>query len=110
MFRARLCRKERKLTKLFIMINILKRQDKCSDHLEKERRRRFSDDVLELFQNEENNLGKSKTRRRYTEKIKEFALTIYFYSPEAYRFLRTKLALPDESVLKKMISHTHTDA
>lgn len=82
----RLRRREKKLSNLSGMIKILKREGKCSESLEKELLRRFSDDVLELFKNQVNNTEKSKTRRRYTEKMKEFAFTIYFYSPKAYRF------------------------
>lgn len=71
-----------------MLIQVLKKKGKCSEQLEKELVKRFSDEVLELFNNEVKNRGKSKSRRRYTDKMKEFASTIYFYSLKVYKFLQ----------------------
>lgn len=49
--------------------------------------------------------GKSKHVLRYTEKMKEFSLTLYFYSPKAYKFLRKKVfCLLNPSTLRSWIS------
>lgn len=41
----------------------------------------------------------------YSEKMKEFALTLYFYSPKAYKYLRNNnFSLPNQSTLRKWVS------
>lgn len=42
--------------------------------------------------------------------MKEFASTVYFYSPKAYKYLRKILILSDKSVLRKMIGATLCEA
>ena len=42
--------------------------------------------------------------RRYTDDIKEFALTLYFYSPKAYQYVRSILPLPNPSLIRKWAS------
>ena len=39
---------------------------------------------LSLFQNTKENLNSAPSARIYSDEVKEFALTIYFYSPKAY--------------------------
>ena len=39
---------------------------------------------LSIFHNAKNNTTISPCGRRYTDDIKEFSLTLYFYSPKAY--------------------------
>ena len=40
-------------------------------------------------------------KRRYTQELKEFALTLYFYSPRAYNYFRSIFHLPHPSLLRK---------
>lgn len=42
--------------------------------------------------------------------MKEFASTIYFYSPKAYEFLRKTLNLPCERMLRKMMAENSVEA
>lgn len=65
----------------------------------------FDDLKLECILNEYRNQNVTKTCRRYTLHIKQFALTLYFYSPKAYEFLRETLFLPHPSMLKKWLSN-----
>ena len=52
-----------------------------------------------LFKNElENN--KAASGSRYATEIKEFAVSLYFYSPKAYRLLRKYLSLPHPSTIR----------
>ncbi|XP_051167965.1 THAP domain-containing protein 1-like [Leptopilina boulardi] len=100
----RLKRRDEKLKKLSTIVNAMKNKNDYNELLEKELKKRgCSDYVVELFRNEMDNEGRNKSGFRYTEKMKKFALTIYSYSPEAYRFLRKKLHLPNESMLRKYI-------
>ncbi len=44
----------------------------------------FDNLQLSLFQNAKDNLSSAPTARRYSDEVKEFALTLYYYSPKAY--------------------------
>jgi len=59
---------------------------------------------FELFQNEIANADRSATNKRYSDKMKEFCLTLHFYSPKAYEFLRKCSTLPHESTIRKWIA------
>ena len=47
------------------------------------------------------NLKTSPSRRRYSDEIKEFALTLHFYSPKAYKYARRIIPLPNKSLIRK---------
>ena len=49
--------------------------------------------IQELVKNEEVNREKGKNRK-YSENVKKFAFTLFYYSPRAYKYLRTVLTLP----------------
>ncbi len=59
---------------------------------------------LSIFHNAKNNTTISPTGRRYTDDIKEFALTLYLYSPKAYQYVRSIIPLPNPSLTKKWSS------
>lgn len=49
---------------------------------------KFDGIAADIFKNQlKNNMSKPKSRR-YNSKIKEFALTLHYYSPKAYAFCR----------------------
>ena len=52
-----------------------------------------------LFRNESKNIEKS-AGSRYSEEIKEFALTLHFYSPRAYKFVRKAPHLPHPATIR----------
>ncbi|XP_012223534.2 THAP domain-containing protein 1-like [Linepithema humile] len=125
---SRLRRRELKLKYMTQVINLLKKKGKCTETLqletlvlqkfsnlndhdyvtnESENNCKTKSNIIfaDIVNNVINNNDKSKTRFRYTDKIKEFASTIYFYSPKAYEYLRDILHLPDMSVLRKIKKH-----
>ena len=59
---------------------------------------------LSIFNNAKNNTTTSPCGRRYTEDIKEFSLTLYFYSPKAYEYVRSIIPLPNPSLIRKWSS------
>ncbi|CAB4022717.1 DNA transposase THAP9-like [Paramuricea clavata] len=59
---------------------------------------------LSIFQNVQKNSQSLPCGRRYTDDIKEFALTLYFYSPKAYQYVRSILPLPNPSLIRKWAS------
>jgi len=42
---------------------------------------------------------------KYTDSMKQFALTLYFYSPKAYNFLRTILYLPHNATIRAWMAN-----
>jgi len=58
-----------------------------------------SQEKRELFWNELRN--NASTKKTYSENIKEFAMTMYYYNPKAYDFLREKLTLPHSATLRQ---------
>ena len=56
-----------------------------------------------LFSRLSKRLGGSSAREVYPPSLKNFALTLHFHSPKAYRYVRKmfELSLPHESVLRK---------
>ena len=59
---------------------------------------------LSIFNNAKNNTTISPCGRRYTDDIKEFSLTLYFYSPKAYEYVRSIIPLPNPSLIRKWSS------
>jgi hypothetical protein len=52
------------------------------------------------------NQGKNKTRRTnrdYSDEIKTFALTVHYYSPKTYNYLRSKFILPSSRTIRKWL-------
>ena len=56
---------------------------------------------MKLLFNMKENLNTTPSARRYSDEIKEFALTVYFYSPRAYRYIRSIVPLPNPSLVRK---------
>lgn len=64
----------------------------------------FDGTLLDIFNHELANQGKSTHARRYSQAIKQFALTLHYYSPQAYEFCRTVFTLPDVSSLRNWLA------
>ena len=60
----------------------------------------FDNLQLSLFKNTKKNAKRKPSGRRYDDQVKEFALTLYFYSPKAYKYVRSIIPLPDPSSLR----------
>ncbi|XP_044741932.1 THAP domain-containing protein 1-like [Chrysoperla carnea] len=102
-------RREQKLRKIEDVLSVLKHQkDDWTDQLENILLNKFGTENFrkELIENEIGNASCSKTKKHYSEQMIQFASTICFYSPKAYRYLRTKMTLPHESTLRKKIAET----
>ena len=59
----------------------------------------FGHMTKELFTNEHKNSQKSKASQ-YSESIKQFAVSLHFYSPRSYRFVRKSLHLPCPATIR----------
>lgn len=58
--------------------------------------------IGELLKNQAINKGR-KTNKTYSQKIKEFALTLYFYSPKAYAYMRSLFNLPTSRTIRRWL-------
>ena len=63
---------------------------------------------MELFKNQQKNAEK-QAGSRYSEEIKQFAISLHFYSPRAYKFVRKSLSLPHPSTLRAWSSNIECD-
>ena len=59
---------------------------------------------LSIFHNTKNNTTVAPTGRRYTDDIKEFPLTLYYYTPKAYQYVRSIIPLPNPSLIREWSS------
>ena len=69
----------------------------------------FDATVLELVKNEFLNHKRTKSGCRYSDSVKQFALTLFYYSPQAYDYCRTILSLPHPSSLRNWLSNIDAD-
>lgn len=58
--------------------------------------------LQELVMNEAKNRGKN-TGKRYSDRIRSFAFTIFYYSPRAYRYLQTVFNLPAPRTIRRWL-------
>lgn len=87
------------------MIHVLKKKINAPERLLDILKENFSGFPLELFINKIKNNKTSKFRANYSDTVKEFALTLYFYSPKAYKYLKNiDFYLPNQSTLRKWVS------
>ena len=64
---------------------------------------------LSIFYNSKNNTMTPPCGRRYTDDIKEFSLTLHYYSPKAYEYVRSILPLPNPSLIRKWSSSVNCE-
>ena len=58
----------------------------------------------QFFRDTKNNVSCDPCGRRYSDNVKEFATTLNYYSPKAYEYVCSVLALPNPSLLRKSSS------
>lgn len=63
----------------------------------------------ELFKNELKNMGRVASGNRYSNVVKQFALTLHYNSPKAYNFCRTVLKLPHPNAITKWTSSVEAE-
>ncbi|CAH2091914.1 unnamed protein product [Euphydryas editha] len=96
----RLKRRNTTIDNLKCLLKIIKK--KCDNYSEVEQM------VQHNFENIHTNLNttKSKKSNKYTDEMKSFALSLYYYSGKAYLFLRNRIPLPHPATLRRILS-TH---
>ena len=69
----------------------------------------FDNLQFSLFKNTKNNVTSAPSARRYDDQVKEFALTLYYYSAKAYKYVRSIIPLPNPSLLRKWSSSVNCE-
>ena len=105
----KLRRKQRKIESMQDVINVLKNRKWISETNASNLEDQFSGITKEIFQSQLRNNGKGATGRRYSEQLKQFAFTVYFYSPKAYNFLRKIFFLPHQSSIRNWTSSVNCE-
>ena len=98
-------RKEKKICDLISKLNTYKF---LSDELSATLNERFGHMTTTLIKNETQNINKA-AGSRYTEEVKEFATTLHFYSPRAFRFVRKALHLPHPATIRSWYVNINCD-
>ena len=93
-FQQKLRRQTKKAKSLSDVIDELKSQGLMKDDACETLRESFSGLSYDILANHFSNKDKSMQGHRYTEEVKRFALTVHFYSPKAYEYLRPIFSLP----------------
>src|SRR5271155_57914 len=68
-----------------------------------------SDVARELFKSELKNRKRNKSGMRYSDELKKFALTLHFYSPRAYEYVRSTINLPSSRALSNWTSPVNSE-
>ena len=68
----------------------------------------FNEMTIDLFKNQSRNNDRN-TGRRYEKSIKEFAVTLHYYSPRGYRFVRKALCLPSPSTSRNWAANVEAE-
>lgn len=105
----KLKRREKKVENMAQLIAMLKKRNCMNDNLESVLQEHFSGFALDFIVTQLKNSGAKKQSRRYSELTKQFALTLHFYSPRAYRFVRSMFLLPHPSILRGWVSSVNCE-
>lgn len=98
--KQRLKRRNTTIGSLKDLLKIIKK--KCDNYSEVE------DMIQHNFENIHtiSNTTKSNTSNKYSDEMKSFALSLYYYSGKAYLFLRNRIRLPHPATLRRILA-TH---
>ena len=94
-------RSKQKVTTLIEVISVLEEKSLITSKEAEGLQSTFENKHLQFLYNLKANLKASPSGRRYSDEIKEFALTVYFYSPKAYKYIRSIIPLPNQSLIRK---------
>lgn len=102
--KKRLNYREKGITSIKCFIKYMKDVNYRNEDLENVLMNNFNNFSLDLIRNELRNNKKCPRNRRYSVSIKQFALTLFFYSPRAYQFVRKKIILPHSRAIRRWLS------
>lgn len=104
----KLIRREKRVSSMGEMLNLLKDNHLIEDTVKDIFKNQFDSSLpFALFQNEIANVNNALNQKSYSEEIREFCLTLHFYSPRAYEFIRQRSTLPDPSTIRRWLATRH---
>ena len=101
LLQQKLRRKKSSIRNMKQLIRTLKRKSLINRTEEERLHRKFDGMKRSIFKNFLQNSNISSQSRRYNNSIKEFALTLSYYSPKAYAYVRSIMPLPHPSLIRK---------
>ena len=104
MLQQKIQRQAKKISSLKDITNILKKNILLKETTAELLKDQLSCFALEMLKNEIQNAKRKGRGHRYTDEVKNFALTVHFYSPKAYSDIRKILSLPHQSSIRNWIS------
>lgn len=81
-------RQKKRITNLNDLLNTLKEKNLLENESKQLLMDKFDGTTLDIFQNILKNKTRKATGRRFSKQMKEFALTLHYYSPKAYAYAR----------------------
>lgn len=81
-------RMQHKIGNMKELIRTLKEKKLVNEDVNAKIMQMFASDSSAIFKNYAKNQGRKNTGRRYSQQLKHFALTLYYYAPKAYQFCR----------------------
>ena len=95
---------KRRDKKLSTLMEEIKSKNMITEEQLKFLRLNFNEESMVLIENEFKANSKSSKGMRYSEELKSFAVTMHFYSSQAYSYLRKFFTLPHPSTIRKWAS------
>ena len=93
-------RKNQKIKTLGGHLKLLQKENKLAKDSLSLLEHEFGGLSMELIRNMTKNHGKSAKAHRYSQMIKQFAVTLHYHSPKAYRYMRKIIPLPHPASLR----------
>lgn len=100
----KLSRREKRITSFKDLIVNLKRKLHVSGEVSRVLQDNFNGFPLEMLMHEHKYKDVKKEGVRYSKTMKDFAKTVFFYSPKAYNYLRKKFLLPHPGTISKWVN------
>lgn len=99
--RQKVRRRTKRITSFKMLLRELHRKEMIDKNAYNLMSDAFSPLTLELFKNEEKNRYRDSHGRRYSDLIVKFAVTLHYYSPKGYEFVRSLLCLPHSASIRQ---------
>lgn len=91
----KLIRRDKRISSMLEMLNLLKNNHLIGDTVEDIFKNQFDSSLpFALFQNEIANVNNASNHKSYSEEIREFCLTLHFYSPDFVYWIFSVLIVP----------------
>ena len=107
---VQLSRRNRKIRNMKELLDVLKTEKLILDEQHSLLQHNFTGVTESIFRDQVRNLKLSKPHgNRYSDEVKQFAMTLHYYSPKAYDFVRKVLSLPHPSSIRTWAASVDCD-